>query len=160
MSERGSDKYDSNPETQIIPATDRLKLIRQREQLILRSGKMGSKQLADDAAMSKECVLLLRDGAQGNQVGGVRIYLPEANDHLLLALFGNEDENAEIVRSINDSGYFSGERDNQEGKAIGEYYNVTMTDEPPATSTKIKTMSLRMGTSNRILALIRQALFG
>jgi hypothetical protein len=161
MADNGNERRDSDPEIEVIPAPERIKLIRQRDQLTKILGKMGFRQLVtDDADMQEGCVFLMKDGTQGNQMGGLRIFIPESNDHLQMALFSNEEKNAEIVRAINDSGYFRAEKDDLEGSVIGEYFNVTMIKEPPVTSTKIKIFEFRTGTTNRILALLRQVFFG
>jgi|GEM_PF-4378635 len=160
MSDRNNELRETDPEIVITPpAPERTKLIRQREHLTLILVKMGFKQLATDtAAKSMECVLLLKDSVNGNNKIGVRIFIPQEDDFLQMALLGNEDENAAIVRSINEGGYFNAAKGNQEREVIGEYYNVTMTDEPPATSTKIKYMSL--GTTNRVWALLKRIIGG
>ena len=151
-------KRESDPEIEIIPPLERIKLIRQREHLILLLVKMGFKQLSTNpAAKPLECILLLKDGAQGNEQSGVRISIPQENNHIQIALLGNDaDENAAIIFAINAGGCFSATKDTQEQGVIGDYYNVTMIREPEVTSTKIKYMSL--GTTNRIWALIKRVI--
>lgn len=162
MPDWNNELRETDPEIQNIPpAPERTKLIRQREHLTLILVKLGFRQLvSDNASGSIECVLLLKDCAQGNEKIGVRIFIPYEDDYLQMALLGKDDENDAIVRLINEGGYFRAEKGNQERGMIGEYYNVTMTNEPPATSTKIKTMSLRAGTSSRILALLKRVILG
>ena len=161
MDGRENDIKESYPEIEIIPSAERIKMIRQREHLILQLVKMGFKQLASDTpAKTAECVLLLKDCAQGKKRMGVRIFIPEENDHLLMALLGDADENAAVARAVNAGGYFSAVKDGdkEDPKVLGDNYDVTMIREPEVTSTRIQYMSL--GSSNRIWALIRKVFTG
>lgn len=159
MAESKNDKRESNPEITVTPSPERTNLMRQRESLILFLVKMGFRQLTSDTTVKPmECVFMLKDSAQGKEKMGVRIFIPEEDDHLRMALLGNTDENSAIVRAINEHGFFSATKDIQERGAIGENYDVTMVREPEVTKTKIKYMSL--GTSNRIWALIKRVITG